>query len=197
MHMQSTRRREIMNRSIATTALETLGERGSIMNFKQRFLAAARSTRTCRALVAALAVASLCIAAATASADDFSPFSTQAGTPLAQNWTFQGCSIRVGPIFDPHPMATGYHTIGAARVICPTSGHTIGITVQEDYWNGYAPVLWTSASHVMAGSWNMVETPPYCSGRGGFQWKTYAYITIDGYGSWVNSPWSDPKRDGC
>lgn len=155
------------------------------------FALAARSTRTCRALVAALAAASLCIAAATASADDFSPY-----VPIYTG-TFQGCSITVGPIFDPRPMAAGYHTIGGARVICPTSGHTIGITVQEDYWNGYATVLWTSASHVMGGSWNMVETPPYCSGRGGFQWMTWAYITIDGYGSWFPSPWSSRKWDGC
>jgi hypothetical protein len=171
--------------------------RSAIATTEDRMSRSTRTRRVRRVLAAVLAVASLFVVAATASADDFSPFKTAAGTPLVKAWTFQGCSVTVGPIFDPYPLASGYRTIGGARVICPTSGHTIGITVQEDYWNGSAATVWTSASHVMGGSWNMVETPAYCSGRGGFQWQTWAYITIDGYGAWVYSPWSDRKYDGC
>jgi hypothetical protein len=159
-----------------------------------------RSTRTPRrirrALVAALAVASLSVVAATASADEFSTYTTKAGVPLVKTIKYPECSITVGPIFDSHPLPSGFHTIGGARVSCLHGGHTIGITVQQTYWNGYGPAVWTSASHVMISSWNMVQTPAYCSG-GGFFWQTWAYVTIDGYGAWYNSPWSDRTPDAC
>jgi hypothetical protein len=169
----------------------------------------ARTSRTARLAIAAmLAVISLLAVAGTASADEFSPFTTSSGwpsranTPLTWHYTFDGCAITVGPIKDPLYGFTTFRTVGGAQVTCPTGGHTISITVREWAWNGASATSpWavgnTAGLTLRNSAGFLAETIVGCVGHSYF-WTTGTYVTIDGYNSgWLYSPWSDWKTAGC
>jgi hypothetical protein len=162
-----------------------------------------RTTRRARfVLAAALAITSLLAVTGTASANDlFNSYTNPSGQYLTGYTTLNGCGVWYGPIQDPSVVRGSpyFRTIGGAQVSCPTSGHTISITVVEWVWGGTA---WyqrgSTASLTLSGSAGFqAETYVGCPGHYGY-WTTGAYVVIDGYSyGWLYSPTSDWKTVGC
>jgi hypothetical protein len=164
--------------------------------------------RSRMALVAALAVACLLATAATASADQFNPFTNQWGQNLTQTqWLPGGCYVVYGPVVDPAVGVGGsnYRTIGGASVNCDTGHHTIGATVREyaaaDPYNGPFYQVGNGIGTVFTNSAGfgskILELNLGCTGYNTWYWQTRVYVTIDSHAyGWYYSPWST-KPYGC
>lgn len=187
------------NQSLNTRHM-TKGASSSRASFPPR--AGRRLGRTVSAIVVLMASLLAGVGPAATAPPHATKFSEYVGPLMTYTW--QDCTITVGPAFDDLHIAPNYHFIGAGSVAC-VYGHNIAITVRQYRdSNGSAPggsireVGDPGARETHWTSWVWVATGAACKGGSArSEFYARAYVTIDGHRLGWLPGYMKATSDGC